>query len=196
MNPNKKVDELFAILRASEHREYFGEAISQLEHALQTAQCARDANAPESHIIAALLHDIGHLVGAPDEQIEGIGVIDHDEGGARYLQGLGFSEEVVDLVRGHVQAKRFLTAINAQYQSRLSPASVTTLELQGGPMSDEEIRIFSADPRLHEKLRLRSWDELAKRTDWVVSPLDSYRSMLVDHLESTSTSIAPLPQTV
>ncbi|HYZ83596.1 MAG TPA: hypothetical protein VE621_04315, partial [Bryobacteraceae bacterium] len=103
---------------------------------------------------------------------------------------------VVDLVRGHVQAKRFLTAINAQYQSRLSPASVTTLELQGGPMSDEEIRIFSADPRLHEKLRLRSWDELAKRTDWVVSPLDSYRSMLVDHLESTSTSIAPLPQTV
>lgn len=178
------VEEILRILRESSGTSYFGEPVSQLEHALQAAQCARDAGASEEAILAALLHDIGHLVAGPEAEHEsGVGVIDHDAQGAEFLRARGFSERVIALVEGHVNAKRYLTATNPEYLAKLSPASLQTLALQGGPFSDEEAVAFRAHPCFREMLQLRSWDEQAKRTDWTtVSPLDSYAEMLERHL--------------
>lgn len=175
-------DEVLRLLESSRETGYYGEPVTQLEHALQAAQLAAEAGADEETIIAALLHDIGHLLEGEGVHHEEIGVIDHDAVGARYLHRLGFSPRVVDFVSGHVAAKRYLTTANPSYNARLSPASVATLKLQGGPMTGEEAAAFERDPLFQEKLRLRSWDEMAKRVDCPVAPLASYRKLLLAHL--------------
>jgi predicted HD phosphohydrolase len=129
-----------------------------------------------------LLHDIGHLLDEEGLHDDGIGVIDHDAVGARYLRERGFSDRVAQLVSGHVAAKRYLTLTNPSYFARLSPASVATLQLQGGPMTDEEASAFGRDPLFDQKLRLRSWDEQGKLPGWGVAPLSSYRDLLFAHL--------------
>ena len=186
MKAEHVVDELVEVLEASSEAAYFGETVSQLTHALQAAQCARDAGAEDELVIAALLHDIGYLVAGPDRAHEsGVGVVDHDAEGAQYLQQRGFSARVIALVEGHVGAKRYLTATNPAYRARLSEASLQTLALQGGPFTPEEAKAFEESNYFKEMLQLRSWDEQAKRTGWTVSPLSSYREMLRRHLEST-----------
>jgi len=175
------VEEVMNRLGRAAAQAYYGEPVTQLDHALQTAQLARDANADNETVIAALLHDIGHLLddGRLHEQL---GVVDHDTHGAAWLAVRGFSPRVVELVQGHVEAKRYLVATNPEYRARLSAASVQTLELQGGAMSADEAREFAADPLLKEKLRLRSWDEQAKVPGASAAPLESYRELLVRHL--------------
>ena len=154
-----------------------------LEHALQCAHLAARAGAEEEVILAALLHDIGHLF--DDEATvrdERVGVVNYDETGARWLRERGLSERLVRLVGGHVNAKRYLTATSKSYTARLSPASVETLRLQGGPMRPEEIREFANQPDLAEVLRLRPWDEMAKDPDWAGPGLAAYREMMLRHL--------------
>lgn len=185
------VDQLFALLETAGQSAYFGEPVTQLEHALQCAQLARDSGADEEMVIAALLHDIGHLLEEEGVHHEEVGVIDHDAAGARYLRDRGFSARVAALVGGHVEAKRYLTRTNPLYFVRLSPASVTTLKLQGGPMTAEQAAVFESDPLRDEKLRLRAWDETAKLPGCTVPPLSSYRELLISHLgtlKSTKTS--------
>ncbi|MBC7927720.1 MAG: HDIG domain-containing protein [Bryobacteraceae bacterium] len=178
----KAVDDVLAILQHSEEAEYFGEAVSQLQHALQAAHSAELAHADEELIIAALLHDIGHLITAPDSGRDSeVGVIDHDHAGAEFLRQHGFSDRVTKLVNGHVDAKRYLTATNPDYVARLSPASTRTLLLQGGPMSSEQADNFRTDPLFRDKLQLRSWDEQAKNPNAIVPPLAHYRAMLERH---------------
>src|SRR5258708_30335715 len=152
-------DEILDLLSAAASTEYFGEPVSQLEHALQCAQLARDAGATDEMIIAALLHDVGHLLDTEgvDRHSE-IGVINHDEMGARYLLERGFSARVAELVESHVDSKRYLTATNPTYSARLSPASTATLALQAGPMNPAHAQAFAADKLLADKLRLRSCD--------------------------------------
>lgn len=176
------VDQIMELLETAGQSAYFGEPVTQLEHALQCAQLAHDAGGDEEMIIAALLHDIGHLLDDEGLRHDAVGVIDHDAVGARYLRQRGFSERVAQLVSGHVAAKRYLTLTNPSYFARLSPASVATLQLQGGPMTDGEAAIFGRDPLFEQKLRLRSWDEQGKLTGWAVAPLSSYRDLLVAHL--------------
>jgi 2-amino-1-hydroxyethylphosphonate dioxygenase (glycine-forming) len=176
------VDEVLRLLESSGQSAYFCEPVTQLEHALQSAQLAADAGADDETIIAALLHDIGHLFEDEGAHHEEIGVIDHDAVGARYLCESGFSPRVAGLVSGHVAAKRYLTTANPSYLAKLSPASLATLKLQGGPMTAEEAKTFERDPLFQEKLRLRSWDEMAKRVDCAVAPLASYRGVLLAHL--------------
>ena len=176
------VDQIMELLATAGQSAYFGEPVTQLEHALQCAQLARDAGGDEEMIIAALLHDIGHLLDDEGLRDDAVGVIDHDAVGARYLRERGFSEKVAQLVSGHVAAKRYLTLTNPSYFARLSAASVATLQLQGGPMTAEEAAVFGRDPLFEQKLRLRSWDEQGKLTGWAVAPLSSYRDLLVAHL--------------
>jgi phosphonate degradation associated HDIG domain protein len=178
------VDEVLRQLESSGESAYFGEPVTQLEHALQSAQLAANAGADEETIIAALLHDIGHLFEDQGAHHEEIGVIDHDAVGARYLSEFGFSPRVAGLVSGHVAAKRYLTKTNPSYLAKLSPASLATLKLQGGPMTAEEAAAFELDPLFQEKLRLRSWDEMAKCVGCAVAPLASYRGVLLAHLNS------------
>lgn len=177
------VEEIFGILRGSEGEQYFGEAVTKLQHAEQCAWHASQAGADEELTLAALLHDIGHLFD-DDGTIrnERVGVVNHDEVGERWLLERGCSSRLAALVGGHVDAKRFLVATNAQYNQRLSPASQETLRLQGGPMDPARAERFAADPLHRDKLRLRSWDEAAKDPAWVGPGIDSYREMMLRHL--------------
>ena len=116
--------------------------------------------------------------------MEGLGVVAHEAEGARYLAALGFSSEVCGLVRGHVEAKRYLVGTRSGYAERLSRASVRTLELQGGAMSSEEARSFERHSHVREMLALRVWDEAAKDTDARPPGLESYRERLLDPVRS------------
>ena len=114
---------------------YFGETVSMTEHALQAAYFAQRATAPPALIVAALLHDVGHLVvDVPDDLADWIEDARHEAVGAGWL-ARRFPREVYEPVRLHVPAKRYLCATDAGYYSNLSAASVVTLKLQGGPMS-------------------------------------------------------------
>ncbi len=176
--------EVLNLLAESGGDQYFGEAVSKLEHALQCAWHASQAKAGEELILAALLHDIGHLLDNEDTiRDERVGVVNHDETGRRWLLERGFSVRIADLVGGHVDAKRYQTAVNEAYMARLSPASVETLRLQGGPMTEEEAGTFASHPEHRDILRLRSWDEMAKDPAWSGPGLEEYREMLVRHLD-------------
>lgn len=181
--PEQVVAEIVGLLAGPGSTLYYGEGVTQLDHALQCAKCAADVTDDEEIILAALLHDIGHICDPTAEQMDAeIGIVDHEGIGARFLLERGFSPKVADLVSAHVAAKRYLVATNPTYAAQLSPASTATLKHQGGPMSPEEVAAFERDPLFKEKLRMRSWDEMGKEPGMVTPPLDIYRAMLLRHL--------------
>ncbi|HEX2679089.1 MAG TPA: HD domain-containing protein [Polyangiales bacterium] len=174
-------------LSCAEDREYIGEPVSQLAHALQCAELARDAGGSDHEILAALFHDIGHIAAGPDAlQMPGLGVLAHESVGAQFLRELGFSAEVCDLVGSHVNAKRYLAWRKASYHDALSAASRATLALQGGPMSADEAVRFEQDPAFAARLRLRVWDEAAKDPARVTAGLTSYLPLIRAHLGGAS----------
>jgi predicted HD phosphohydrolase len=179
-----RVQAACAGLTLGSQRGYIGEPVSQLEHALQCAQLARAAHANANEVLAALFHDIGHLV-APSgaAEMDGLGIVDHEGIGAVWLGALGFDSSVCALVRAHVEAKRYLACRKSGYYARLSEASRGTLRFQGGPMSEAEATLFEADPLFAAKVRLRSWDEAAKESDWQVPGLETYAGLIRAHLE-------------
>lgn len=181
--PEQVVDEVLGLLAGPGSTLNYGEGVTQLAHALQCAKCAATVTDDEEIILAALLHDIGHICDPTAEQMAAdIGIVDHEGIGAQFLLERGFSPKVADLVRAHVAAKRYLVATNATYAAQLSPASTATLRHQGGPMSPAEVIAFENDPLFTTKLRMRSWDEMGKEPDMVTPPLESYREMLLRHL--------------
>lgn len=165
-----------SIWRQDRIDRHYGESVSQGEHMLQAAARARAADAPDALVVAALLHDVGHVVGPPgltgDERDR-----DHAEIGVDVLRAV-VPAAVTEPIRLHVAAKRYLVAVDADYARRLSPASVHTLALQGGPMSVAEQAAFEADPSHVDALRLRAWDEAAKVVGAAVAPLTAYRPLI------------------
>lgn len=136
--------------------------INQQQHALQGAWLAEREGKDDAMIVAALLHDIGHMVHDLGENPADAGIDDrHEELGHAWLQA-HFGPEVTEPVRLHVAAKRYLCAVESDYFARLSPDSVKSLALQGGPMSAEEVAAFEALPRHREAVQLRRYDEQAK----------------------------------
>lgn len=170
------MDRLRELFAKHGSEEYIGEDVSQVEHALQAAEWARDAGEPKTMIMAALCHDVGHLLllaGHDLEPMAGLGAHRHAVAGAQWLEKeLGLGPEVTDPVRLHVAAKRYQAFRIPRYvETQLSPASRKTLELQGGPMTFTEAKRFEAHPRYQEALRLRSYDNAAKekgRRTWTV----------------------------
>ena len=158
---NAMIAQLFA---QSGDDAYFGEPVTQLEHALQTAKLAEDAGADRDTVLAAFLHDIGHLlpVEAGAGYMDGYGTVDHERLGADFLRERGFSEKMAQLIENHVNAKRYLVSQNPDYLARLSEASLQTLGFQGGPMTPDEATRFEQHPYFTEILQLRYWDEQAK----------------------------------
>jgi phosphonate degradation associated HDIG domain protein len=177
-----KIDEVLNVLSSGAASEYFGEPVTQLDHALQAADLARKSGADDETVIAALLHDVGHLLEEDPSRMSEIGAVEHEELGADFLRRRGFSARVATLVQGHVAAKRYLTATNPSYCDRLSEASRRTLALQGGPMSPAEVAAFEASALKQDLLRLRAWDEQAKVPGAPAAPLDTYREMIQAHL--------------
>lgn len=169
---------------------YFGEPVTQLEHALQTAQLAEKAGADRDTVLAAFLHDIGHLLppelaGAESTgptfragYMDGYGTVDHERLGADFLRERGFSEKVAQLIEHHVNAKRYLVFKNPDYLARLSEASLRTLEFQGGPMTPDEAAAFEAHPYFRDILRVRGWDEQAKIPGLPTPGVDYYLAMI------------------
>lgn len=157
---------------------YGGEAVTQRQHALQAAHLARQAGAAPGLIAAALLHDIGHLLHDLPDQAPDEGIDDHHEGLAARWLSRAFAEDVVEPVRLHVAAKRYLCAVDPAYLDTLSRPSVVSLRLQGGPMSDEEVERFRASPHHEAAVSLRRWDDLAKDPDAEVPGVDDYLTIL------------------
>lgn len=167
---------------------YFGEAVSQIEHALQTAHLAETAGANEELIVASLLHDVGHLLHDLPEDFGDRGLDDHHENsGAAWLER-SFGPAVAAPVRLHVAAKRYLCAIDPQYLAQLSPTSQQSLRLQGGPFSDVEARQFESQPHAEAAIALRRWDDKAKVSGLVVPEWLHYLPHLKAVLQRRETS--------
>ena len=157
---------------------YLGEQVTMAQHMLQTAQCAEQAGADDSQIVAALLHDIGHYKNEIPENVLAKGKNNfHEEAGANFLEDY-FPSSVVEPIRQHVAAKRYLCAVKSDYFERLSPASVHTLNLQGGPMNTEEVEEFEKNDYLVQCIQLRYWDEDGKDPERKHPPFSYYRPLI------------------
>jgi [1-hydroxy-2-(trimethylamino)ethyl]phosphonate dioxygenase len=155
-------EDLVILLNAKGGAAYFGEPVSVLEHSLQAAHAAELAHAAPALISAALLHDVGHMLHGLDEGIAGRGHDGmHEEVAADYLSRW-FPEEVTTPIRLHVPAKRFLCWRDQSYLQQLSPSSVESLALQGGPMNDQQAAAFLTNPFAEAAVALRRWDDEAK----------------------------------
>ncbi len=159
---------------------YDAEAVTQLEHALQSAAQAEKSGASSHLIVAALLHDIGHLLSGDEKGAAERGEdARHESCGAAFLSRW-FKDEVVDAIRHHVAAKRYLVATEPEYAGILSPASVRSLELQGGAFSQDEAETWRRQPGAEDAVNLRRWDDAAKDVDAIVPGFEAYRQ----HIEN------------
>ena len=171
-------DEIARLFEARGDSAYFGEPVSQAEHALQSAHLADQDGAGDELVVAALLHDIGHLIHGLDEDIADLGFDGrHEDAGASWL-AKSFGPAVVEPIRLHVAAKRYLCAVEPSYLEALSPASRQSLQLQGGPYDEQGIRDFEANPQFEAALRLRRWDDVAKIPGFDVPGLAYYRDRI------------------
>jgi phosphonate degradation associated HDIG domain protein len=170
--------DIIAIYRARGAQAYYGEPVSMTEHGLQAAHFAQAAGAPAPLVLAALLHDIGHLLESVPDLIEEWHVDAHHERlGARWL-ARAFGEEICEPVRLHVPAKRYLCASDAGYFARLSAASVHTLKLQGGPMAAHEVAQFQSERYWREAVQLRHWDDQGKVAGLATAALEEYAQLI------------------
>jgi phosphonate degradation associated HDIG domain protein len=165
---------------------YGGEAVSQREHALQAAYFARQSGSTAALVTAALLHDVGHLLHhlpdrAPDQGLDDL----HEQLAGRWL-ARWFGPEVVEPVCMHVAAKRYLCAVEPGYRETLSPPSLISLALQGGPMTSSEVQAFRESPHAAAALALRRFDDAAKDPTLEVPGVDDYLPFIQEALATTT----------
>jgi phosphonate degradation associated HDIG domain protein len=173
-----RVDDVMRLMRSRGGEAYFGEPVSQLEHALQAAWFATQEKSAPALVAAALLHDIGHLLHDLPENVADQGVdTRHEEAGYDWLLAR-FGSAVAAPVRLHVAAKRYLCGVDPEYYSRLSPASVQSLALQGGPFTEKQAREFERLLWHRDAVNLRRWDDAAKQPGLAVPLLEEYRALL------------------
>lgn len=161
-------------------RMYAGETVTQLTHAWQCGRLAEKSGANAALQLASWLHDIGHMLAGATGSPTCRGEDDqHEQTGAQLVLPL-FGPCVAEPIRLHVQAKRYLVSMRSAYARKLSPDSVRSLQLQGGPMSEQECSLFEAEPFFSDAVKLRVWDDLAKTNGW----FEDTREAALDHLSS------------
>ncbi len=169
-----RFNDLHPLLNGAGQKLYGGEAISQLEHALQAAHFAQLAGGDAAAITAALLHDIGHIICEQQEHDVALGIDDqHEFVAVTVLKDL-FDQRVLFAIARHVDAKRYLCATEADYLTALSPASQMSLQLQGGVMNHEQAMRFAASSYAKDAIFLRRCDDQAKVVGLVTAPLNYF----------------------
>jgi len=178
LSPETIVDFIADIFARRGAEEYLGEPVTIAEHMLQCAELAEESGAPDALVAAALLHDIGHFTNEfPDDAADqGIDSV-HEAAGARVLRDF-FPALITDCVRHHVAAKRYLCATDPDYFSKLSAASVHSLNLQGGPMDAGEVAAFARNAHLADILQVRIWDDTGKDASHTAPPFAHYQPLL------------------
>lgn len=157
---------------------YSGESVSQLDHALQSATLAQEEGADDELVAAAFLHDLGHLLNRQGETPSARGVDDvHQYYALPFLRPV-LPDSVLEPIRLHVDAKRYLCAVDPAYFDCLSPDSVRSLELQGGVFSDAQAAEFAARPYAHDAVLLRRWDDRAKVSGKATPGVDAFLSVV------------------
>ena len=175
------LSDISELLNTQGSKQYGGEAVSQLEHALQCAYLAERAQETEETITAALLHDIGHMLRSESDEP----IIEHNEDtddlhqyvALPFIRNL-FSDAVLEPIKLHVDAKRYLCAVDKTYWSTLSDASKKSLELQGGIYTDAQVLAFETSPFGQQAVRLRRYDDLAKIPCAQTPPLEHYLTIM------------------
>lgn len=176
------IPEIVELLGSRATTWYGQESVSQLEHALQCAHLAERANEAPETVVAALLHDLGHMLSAertPMTDHDGLPAKDdlHQFVALPFLRAL-FPDAVLEPIKLHVDAKRYLCAVDAAYWGDLSPASKHSLELQGGRYDDAQVRNFENLTFYAESVRLRRYDDLAKVPGQMTPPLAHYANLM------------------
>ncbi len=184
VDPVDVIGELFAGEGA---QDYLGEDVSVAVHMRQAGALAEAAGAPPEQVAAALLHDVGHICAGTVSGRELMAGTDneHGEAGAAWL-AQWFGPEVTEPVRLHVAAKRYLCVVEPGYFEKLSAASVYTLSVQGGPMSEAEVTAFEALPQAAAAVAVRRWDEEAKDPELTTPEFGSFRPLLTRLLAAGS----------
>jgi len=176
------IPEIVQLLGSRATTWYGQEAVSQLDHALQCAHLAEIANETPETVAAALLHDLGHML-----SVERKAMPDHKNLPAKddlhqyvalpFLRSL-FPDAVLEPIKLHVDAKRYLCAVDALYWDSLSSASKHSLELQGGRFNDAQVHAFEELPFYAEAVRLRRYDDLAKVPGQTTPALAHYAALM------------------
>lgn len=181
----RTLDELLALFDSELATRRYADGVNQRAHALQCAALAERDGAGDALVAAALLHDIGHLLTVDRRGADGsVGEdLHHEVVAGRYLRR-HFGPDVTGPVVLHVDAKRYLCAVDDDYLRILSPGSVRSLEFQGGPMAAAEVRAFEARPGRQAATDLRRWDDGAKVPETECPPLAHYIPLL-QHLRRT-----------
>lgn len=167
---------------------YPGERLTVSQHMLQCATLAEAQGESDLVIVAALLHDVGHLIEKSDQlpgvlkesaqsKISHLHELGHEDAGAILLEGY-FPQAVIDSIRLHVEAKRYLCTVESDYIGRLSPASASTLSGQGGLMSESELQQFEKIPHLETVLKVRRLDDIANDAGYRNQAFSKYCSAL------------------
>jgi len=177
------VTEILTLFNTNGGSMYGGEYVTQLEHALQAATLAKENNASDALVTAALLHDIGHLLHDLPDDASDNGLDDvHEALAAKYLETY-FVPAVVEPVKLHVAAKRYLCAVDTTYYDTLSAPSKTSLTLQGGVMSEIEVAEFELNPFFKDAVTLRKWDDIAKDPAIKTEAVEFFASMIQNSLK-------------
>ena len=178
------VDSIIGLYKQYGSSDYIGENMSQLEHMTRAAMIAEKNGENNQIILAAFLHDIGHLVEINNQSMKmgNLGVINHELVGRNFLIEKGFDLDLANLVGNHVKAKRYLVTKYQNYINDLSEASRQTLILQKNSMSPEEMSDFESDPLFVKSIKLRICDDQSKNILDVIKPIEYYQKMMIDYL--------------
>jgi phosphonate degradation associated HDIG domain protein len=184
LNKSNVVSFIADIFERRGAESYLGEEVTMAEHMLQAAWLAEQEDAPYELVAAALLHDIGHYTSefgaySPEDKKDKY----HDASGAKVLEPY-FPPVIIECVRLHVAAKRYLCAKNPNYMVQLSKASIHSLSLQGGPMNEQEVNDFESSPFYEEAILVRKWDDKGKVANMETKSFVEYTDLLQKIVEA------------